>query len=275
MRPNWQDPTQYEFTKHLGNDGWAWEFLRRNEEYVKEYHVLPPLSQASPTSPLSRVCAPSGMEYSPHKKPHESLHQWRIRSVVEGHDPVTTSPWALLARKWGLIEPADPSKDATQQQVRFAPVEPYPLQPYLDQLDEYFESEGRGQSLPAYAVLVFDLRYSLDEQLKRASSLLSRTLHRRCQANLVTVVRKAHNAPALWGKYLRVLDADFAAIKNLGAREIAAVLFKKNPKAIKAYKPTKHERDRVYEYRKAAVQLTTREGYESILRRRTRSSKLT
>lgn len=276
MRPNWQDPKQYEFTKHLDNDGWAWEFLRRNEEHAKDYDSLPALSQGAPaTSPLSRDFVPSAAEYQPTKKPHETLHQWRVRSVSSGHDPVTKSPRAIFARKWGLIEPADPSRDATQQQVRFAPIEPYPLQPYFDQVDDYFQSEGRGESLPQYCVLVFDIRYSLDEQLKRAAIVLSRTLQNRRQTNLVTVVSKAHNAPALWVKYLRVLDADFTATKKLSARDIAAVLFKKNPKAIKAYKPNKHERDRVYEYRKAAAQLTTREGYESILRRRTRSSKPT
>lgn len=273
MRPNWQDSTQYAFTKELGNNGWAWEFLRRNEEYVQEYQSLPALSQAPGKSPLSPGFEPAATEYHPPRKPDESLHQWRIRSVIAGHDPVTTSPRDLLVRKWGLIEPADPCKDATQQLVRFASVEPYPLQPCLDQVDEYFESEGRGQSLPAYGVLVFDLRYSLDEQLKRARTLLKHTLRHRRQANLVTVAPKAHNAPGLWVKYLRVLDADATAPKKMSARDIAAVLFKKNPTAIKPYKPTKHERDRIYEYRKAAAQLTLREGYESILRRRSRSTK--
>jgi hypothetical protein len=275
LRPNWQDPTQYQFTKHLDNDGWAWEFLRRNEEHAKDYDSLPALPQAPATSPLSRDFVPSAVEYNPPKDPQETLHHWRVRSLVTGYDPVTTSPRAIFARKWGLIELADPSKDSTQQQVRFAPVEPYPLQPYLDQVDEYFDPEGRGLSLPAYGVLVFDLRYSLDEQLNRARVLLKHTLHHRRQANLVTVAPKAHNAPGLWVKYLRVLDADATGPKKLSAGDIAAVLFKKNPKAIKAYKPTKYERDRVYEYRKVAAHLTTQEGYESILRRRPRSSKAT
>lgn len=273
MRPNWQDPKQYGFTKDLGNDGWAWEFLRRNAEYAKQYDALPSLPQASTTSPLSPDYTSPAMEYRPLRRPNEGLHQWRIRSVVEGHDPITTSPRALFASKWGLLEPADPLKDATKQQVRFAPVEPYPRQPYLDQVDEYFESEGRGHPLPPYCVLVFNICYSLDEQLKRARSLLSRTRRYRINANLVTATPKAHNAPGLWIKYLRVLDADNTAPSKLSAKDIAAVLFKKNPNAIKPYKPTKHERDRVYEYRKAAAQLTTREGYESILRRRSRSKK--
>ena len=43
---NWRNTGDYEFTNSLSDEGWAWEFLRRNENYIKDWkkwlrwHVL-------------------------------------------------------------------------------------------------------------------------------------------------------------------------------------------------------------------------------------------
>ena len=34
---DWRNPKDYEFTKSLNSDGWAWEFLRRNPDYIKDW----------------------------------------------------------------------------------------------------------------------------------------------------------------------------------------------------------------------------------------------
>lgn len=34
--PNWQDGRAYDFSTHLTNCGWAWEFLRRNPAFQKD-----------------------------------------------------------------------------------------------------------------------------------------------------------------------------------------------------------------------------------------------
>jgi transcriptional regulator len=33
-RPNWRDASSYDYTRDLTREGWAWEFLRRNQDYV-------------------------------------------------------------------------------------------------------------------------------------------------------------------------------------------------------------------------------------------------
>lgn len=32
-RPNWRDPSSYDYTQNLTREGWSWEFLRRNPKY--------------------------------------------------------------------------------------------------------------------------------------------------------------------------------------------------------------------------------------------------
>lgn len=49
-RPNWKDKTQYPMPNDdILIEQWAWEFLRRNEEYQKDYNQkfcdLPPLKK--------------------------------------------------------------------------------------------------------------------------------------------------------------------------------------------------------------------------------------
>ena len=37
IKRDWRNPQDYEFTKQLTKDGWAWEFLRRNPKYIDEW----------------------------------------------------------------------------------------------------------------------------------------------------------------------------------------------------------------------------------------------
>lgn len=36
--PDWQDTSTYEYTRALSRCGWAWEFLRRNEDYHRTWY---------------------------------------------------------------------------------------------------------------------------------------------------------------------------------------------------------------------------------------------
>ena len=38
--PDWRKDEDYAYTKKLGNAGWAWEFLRRNDEYKKSWEAF-------------------------------------------------------------------------------------------------------------------------------------------------------------------------------------------------------------------------------------------
>jgi Family of unknown function (DUF6499) len=36
---HWQHAANYDYTRHLTRRGWAWEFLRRNKDYVLDWGV--------------------------------------------------------------------------------------------------------------------------------------------------------------------------------------------------------------------------------------------
>jgi hypothetical protein len=38
--PNWRNPHDYDFTQTLTAAQWAWEFLRRNPEYQREWRAF-------------------------------------------------------------------------------------------------------------------------------------------------------------------------------------------------------------------------------------------
>jgi len=40
LKRDWRDENDYEFTKKLTPQGWAWEFLRRNPDYQKDWKEL-------------------------------------------------------------------------------------------------------------------------------------------------------------------------------------------------------------------------------------------
>ena len=39
-KEDWRSPAAYEYAAKLGPDGFAWEFLRRNEDYQSEYAAM-------------------------------------------------------------------------------------------------------------------------------------------------------------------------------------------------------------------------------------------
>ena len=39
-RPNWRNEEEYAFTETLTRDGWAWQFLSRNDDYIKDWNDL-------------------------------------------------------------------------------------------------------------------------------------------------------------------------------------------------------------------------------------------
>jgi hypothetical protein len=38
-RTHWRHAANYDYTRHLTRRGWAWEFLRRNKDYVLDWGV--------------------------------------------------------------------------------------------------------------------------------------------------------------------------------------------------------------------------------------------
>lgn len=84
---DWQDPTRYDYTRHLAAGAWAWEFLRRNEDYRR-------------TAAATRCVAPES----------------RL-SGLSPSLPVTPSE----PERWGLVAFADPGRSARTATVLWQP----------------------------------------------------------------------------------------------------------------------------------------------------------
>src|SRR5579864_7190097 len=91
-RPDWRDPANYEYTRELTRDGWAWEFLRRNPKYRRAWHEHAGSAAITIRSPVSNVL------------------------VI---DAPLASP--IERRDWGLIAFEDPARSAAAARVFWSP----------------------------------------------------------------------------------------------------------------------------------------------------------
>lgn len=142
--PNWKDPTDYDFTRQLTREGWVWEFLRRNPQYRAAF---------------------AGVE-----KNHKKASKKSGKAPGIGGRPLFPAK-RTLGEKWRFAGDAQsPADDAVPTFRR-----DLPNMPLLNEVQRYFESPdaiGQARQRPGYAVLVFDLRGEVDEQLASAWHLL-------------------------------------------------------------------------------------------------------
>jgi hypothetical protein len=87
-RPDWRDPANYEYTRDLTREGWAWELLRRNPKYRRAWDV------------------------------HAGSGAITVRSLT-GNVDVIDAPLASPSERqtWGLIAFEDPAQPATAARV--------------------------------------------------------------------------------------------------------------------------------------------------------------
>jgi hypothetical protein len=170
--PNWTIEQDYAFTATLDENGWAWEFLRRNPKYRNDYQV-------------AQACM------SPHQSKAWCYH------VTGGDEPITSR----LGKKWEILGPIhDPNVD---RPPIFMPS--YPREPNFDDAAEFFDATpdegGPALQLPEFATLVFNLHRPLAPQIERASKRL------KDRQALVAIQKGPHKGSEKWPLYLRILDA--------------------------------------------------------------------
>jgi hypothetical protein len=114
--PNWKHPSDYpKKADDLTPQAWAWEFLRRNPDYRSDYNkvqtALAKVKAKRPPAPgnwLARpddpAADPDKRVYDPPLEPNESLHAWRMRSLMNGRDPKDYALELWYARKWKMQE---------------------------------------------------------------------------------------------------------------------------------------------------------------------------
>jgi len=180
---------------------WAWQFLRRNPEYQRDYADF-----------IARWRA---LEADYGKAPHRDFPRWKNdpRAYVREGEPDLACDNAASAcviedgkimiecwmgAKWGFYKfPQDPAKEnpAYPGELLWREQEPQPAQ----------LSPGVPASLqPHLAAIQFDLRLSLDEQWEKARKLLAAARRKRAK-NSKLRPRVRDNIP-LWRCCLDYLD---------------------------------------------------------------------
>lgn len=215
----WHDPAAYTATALLNGTGWAWEFLRRNSTYRREWQAFMQTWNAleaaygqAPNRDYARwKNDPRANVFDPPRHADESLTAWSERT---GNDCVAIE--CAFGARWGLYKfPPDPALDAT----RLGDALCFREQPQLAKVVGA-DSDYLGQQRERIA-LGFDLDLPLKDQLDEARRfLIAHQHHLRRDAHMA--MRTVASQRGTWQACLRVLDALEA---GASAADIAVTLF--------------------------------------------------
>lgn len=221
MQANWQDPEDYRFTRELSAAQWAWEFLRRNPDYRREWQAFWATWQA--------------LEADYGKAPNRDFPRWKDDPrayVIEAGADCDSEGCKVdgekvliechLGARWGFYKfPLNPAHErpVIGQDLlwREHPLRAQPLAG--GDIDGVDEREGK-------LALVFDLRMPLKEQLAAAKPYLIASQRRLQQEGLER--RSVASECAALSACLRLLDAreagagEGAICKALGLESSAA-----------------------------------------------------
>lgn len=197
--PDWRRATDYSFTRHLGGAQWAWEFLRRNPDYRREWQEFRVVWQD-----LEAVYGrPPNRDFCAWK---QDPRAWvRVSDETAGDCRVDEDKVLIecaFGARWGFHKfPPDPADNDPVGENRLTWRE---TEGCLEPLGP--GDAGRLGVDPALVAVGFDLRRDLRGQLEQAKRLLQTEQRRRIRAGEIVRLTVAGSA-AHWQLLLRVLDA--------------------------------------------------------------------
>ncbi|MCU0833940.1 MAG: DUF6499 domain-containing protein [Gammaproteobacteria bacterium] len=202
---DWRDPDAYAFTGGLTAAQWAWEFLRRNPDYRREWAVF--------------VAVWRELEAAYGAPPHRDFPAWRqdprawvhASDCPEGECRVDQHRVLIecaLGARWGFHKfPPDPADDDPVGAGRLVWREPSASEP----IEVVPQDRAWLGTDPARIALGFDLALPLREQIERAKRHLQMIQRQRVRAGLVRLATVA-NLGIHWTGLLRLLDAEAAGV---------------------------------------------------------------
>lgn len=214
MLPDWSDSAAY--PSKLSNDGWAWEFLRRNRTYLetwKDYQNC--LSQLTakygPVKTWSaKIKANNDVwHFSPPIRPQETYQGWLRRVLDAGGEPLRTPLKEGRARRWGLVCLLDPALPASAASPKFIRRPPHI---WYDAGDIYELDRENAPKRFEVAFPEIDLLRPLDAQLRDIKSRL-RARQRQIFKSKGLSLSKHSPKMTRYRNFLRVHDAFHASPK--------------------------------------------------------------
>jgi Uncharacterized conserved protein (DUF2285)/Family of unknown function (DUF6499) len=201
-RPDWRDPKKYPDPDKTRLDQWAWEFLRRNEEYQQVWSQMIELHEVA------------------HDPPPEGPGSSRIAREFKSRDTISSDVLRIFQQKFGIILPASPDQPRVPPKFLHHTVSGRD-RPSLKFCPEEQSYEVKLSLEPGESLIVFNLAWPIDMQLERARACLKeRAAYLRQLGDLQPM--ESANHVSKFQAYLRILDANSAGASQ---REMAAVIY--------------------------------------------------
>jgi len=197
---NWRDPKDYGFTKKLTSEGWAWEFLRRNPEYRKDWErelkIYVQKQRENPTEKLSVDDPWFGIT-----PVEDSSLRWGLYVLA---NPDQDTPYLLFKRLFGRI--------TLSKRFEF----------FMGTPIEDIEN-CKPEAIPdGKASVMFDLRIPIKPQIEKARKALLRIQQELKDKRIIKIINPRLRR-SQWPDDLRVFDAKTeGSIKD---KEIAREIF--------------------------------------------------
>ena len=259
MTLDWKNEEDYAYCNDLDANGWAFEFLRRNPGYQKDWADFSRRKEAlelkyGKVDPKNRECFqdPFSHVYEPERREDETPEEWLNRVHPEAKEVKKIWFEDYYQEKWCLKNQfPDPNK-TPKASPEFNVLRSYPIFPDYEQVSGYFESgdddppKGLWQKLPeggvnalplsklldikfkgqkpGEGVVVFDLTMPLEHQFNMAKEQLQKRAVEEERKGFI--IRLKNKAPGyiktLFKMYLRALDGKASGASN---KEIGEVFF--------------------------------------------------
>lgn len=203
MKSRWEDLKSYD--PALSPQGWAWEFLRRNADYRREWKKYDSLCRRYGSFEEAERNAPAreAWECDPPARPGETLDEWDAR--LSGSPREAPSVRSAIAKRWGLlVPPGDPDEPGTSKtEFRF----------FLSTLTLRHTAGWRSSGTPLrleedQIAIIFELADPIRPQVARAGKFLRETQKwRQSDRGLVARIDTPKYSATKLIEYLRILDA--------------------------------------------------------------------
>lgn len=183
MKRDWKNEKDYAYCNDLDANGWAFEFLRRNSKYQKDWVKFCEIrdqliKRHGSAGKENKSCYKDDLAwfYFPPKTKSQTLQDWQNKNFLS--EPRRIWFEDFFAQKWDLKGAFLDSDQRPEPAPTFIKSKGYPLFPdyedlgkYYYELDDpfspYFQIKGK-------AVIIFDLENPLDPQLKKAKAVMSK-----------------------------------------------------------------------------------------------------
>lgn len=199
--PNWEAVEQYPNFSQINKKELAWEFLRRNPAYQKDYADYKKLDDDGYIEKF--------LSHRTIKIQGENVIITEVKKEGEQKSfSGLRDAWSYLMNKYGLVSIGFPNPELKYDEHILLTFENNSFH-YLEYLEGIPQDQiaGLKPSRPCEIAVLFDLELPIDNLLKKVSSFIKEKQKILKEQKKIEVINKRDRSGILYINYLRVLDA--------------------------------------------------------------------